>query len=425
MPKSLVRSSEGKVLWSRVPGFPKWFQRIAPESTQDELIVKFREKYGVEITSPALESLRRTYRANQSDQTKARGQESRTPVAPDAPPETATEKYDREALQATVRRLSARDTAWEVIGDKLIAAMRAMDKQLPSIKPPVIKVPGGMHEEAAVLVISDVQAGSKTSARETGGIGEFNTEILMKQIDYLGDAIQSIMKYHVNVKNLYVLFNGDIVEGETIFRGQQREIDMNLVEQIVFCKENFSRFLMRMAQTFENVHCTGTVGNHGRLGMKGEHSPMSNFDYLTYKWLEERTRTIKNISWTVPETWWLVTDIMGWRFLQVHGDDTGQSTWGIPFYGMSRHSSRYQEMLRTARIPGFDYIVLGHHSVEAQFQNVISAGSWPGGTEFSIKGMQAAGMPTAPFFGVDKRFGKTWRRDIQLRPPLTKAEVGR
>lgn len=413
-----MRSSEGKVLWSRVPGFPKWFKKVAPESTQDELIAKFKEKYAVEITSPALESLRRTYRSNQSDETKARGTESKATTVAAQPAETLVEEYDRKALAATVRRLSSRDTMWEVIGDKLLTAVRSMDRQLPAIKPPTIKIPSAMHEEEVVLVISDVQAGTKTSAKETGGLGNFNTEILMQQIDYLGDAIQSIMKYHVNVKKLNVVFNGDIVEGETIFRGQQREIDMNLVEQIVFCKENFGRFLMRMAQTFETVHCTGTVGNHGRLGMKGEHSPMSNFDYLTYKWLEERTRGIKNITWTVPETWWLITEIMGWRFLQVHGDDTGSSTWGIPFYGMSRHSSRYQEMLRLSRVKGFDYIILGHHSVEAQFQNIIAAGSWPGGTEFSIKGMQASGTPSAPFFGVDRRFGKTWRRDIQLRPPV-------
>lgn len=414
----LPRNSEDKVLWARVPGFPRWFKQAAPKSTQVELAAKFLAKYGVDISGPALESLRRTYRANQAADTLTRGKAASAPTKPEAPPETPVEKYDREAAQATIRKLSARQTAWEVVGEKLLVGARALDRQLPAIKPPVIKMPGKMHEEEAVLVISDVQAGLTTSARETGGLGDFNTAILAEQIDYLGDAIESVMKYHVNIKNLNVWFNGDIVEGETIFRGQQREIDMNLIEQILFCVEKFEYLLARMASRFENVRVTGTVGNHGRLGMKGEHSPMSNFDYLTYKWLAERTKSLKNVTWTIPDTWWLVNDVMGWRFLQVHGDDTGSSTWGIPFYGMSRHSSRYQEMLRQARVPPFDYMVLGHHSVEAQFQNVIAAGSWPGGTEFSIKGMQAAGTPTAPFFAVDKRFGKTWRRDIQLRPPV-------
>ena len=411
----LPRNSEGKVLWSRVPGFPRWFKSNAPKMTQAELVVAFEKKYGViEMSAPALESLRRTYRANQNAEALARGKAATQPA------ETPEEKFDREALQATVRKLSARQTLWEVIGQKVVTAVSSMDRQLPVIKPPVIKLPSKMHEEEAVLVISDVQAGLTTSAKETGGLGEFNTAILMKQIDYLGDAIESIMKYHVNVKNLNIWFNGDIVEGETIFKGQQREIDMNLVEQIMFCTENFSRLITRLSARFEKVKCTGTVGNHGRLGEKGVHSPMSNFDYLTYKWLEERTRPLTNVTWSIPDTWWLINEVLGWRFLQVHGDDTGQSTWGIPFYGMSRHSNRYQEMLRLARVKGFDYIILGHHSVEAQFQNVISAGSWPGGTEFSIKGMQAAGVPSAPLFAVDQRFGKTWRRDIQLRPPMGK-----
>ena len=102
-------------------------------------------------------------------------------------------------------------------------------------------------------------------------------------------------------------------------------------------------------------------------------------------------------------------------------DDGGAEDEGVTasggVYCMDSQGSLWKKLsLASALLMGFDYIILGHHSVEAQFHNVIAAGSWPGGTEFSIKGMQASGMPSAPFFGVDKRFGKTWRRDIQLRP---------
>jgi hypothetical protein len=328
---------------------------------------------------------------------------------------TPQEVLDRQLLQRRIHRLTAKQTFYEVIGDRIIQAIRELP-ELPPVRPPKVAVPKALHEEEAVLVISDVQAGLTTSAKETGGLGEFNTQILLKQIEYLGDSLESIMRYHSNVRTLHVWFNGDIVEGSDIFLGQVREIDMNLVEQILFIKEHFARLLHRFARRFERVLCTGTIGNHGRMGRKGEHSPMENFDYLVYKWLEERTRSIGNIKWTIPDTWWLINDVLGWRFLQVHGDDTGQSTWGIPFYGAGRHALRYQDMLRLSREKGFDWVVLGHHSEPAQFKNVIMAGSWPGGTEFSIKRLQLLDVPSAPLFGVDRNHGKTWRRDIQLRP---------
>jgi len=197
---------------------------------------------------------------------------------------------------------------------------------------------------------------------------------------------------------------------------------MNVIQQIFFCVEHFARMLRHLAEGYEEVRCTGVVGNHGRIGMKGELSPMSNLDYLIYKWLEERTKDVKSIIWDVPETWWTVIEVLGWRFLCVHGDDTGSGTWGIPFYGMTRHKHRYRELLKVAGhtnedLPlDFEFIILGHHSQAAQFQNVIAAGSWPGGTEFSLKRMQAADIPSAPFFGVAYRHGVTWRRDVQLRP---------
>jgi len=329
------------------------------------------------------------------------------------------QELQKKLAEAEIIRVTARQTFFEMVGDRVIEAVKRIPS-LPPVKPPTFRIQPTLHEEHAVLVISDVQAGLTTSARETGGLGEFNTKILLEEIEYLGDSVESIMKYHTNVKVLHVWFNGDIVEGEDIFPGQLREIDMSLVQQIVFCVEHFARLLYRLAGRFVKVICGGVVGNHGRIGRKGEHSPMSNFDYLVYKWLEERTRPLKNVTWEIPETWWQVHEIFKWRFLCVHGDDTGQSTWGIPFYSIGRHKNRYQEMLRRSGLTPIDYMVVGHHSERAEFHDIISAGSWPGGTEFSIKRLQALDIPTAPFFGVDKRHGKTWRRDIQLRPVVAR-----
>lgn len=408
----------GRIQWDSLPGFGAWFKENAPGLTNDELQRALRTTHELDVSHGTVAALRQKYNTPMTPATRERAYDSRCNSGESKDPKdqlTPQQKYELSMAQAEMRRISARQTFYEVVGDRIVQAVREMDKKIPPVVPPKKVVPKGLTEEDAVLVISDVQAGLTTSAKETGGLGEFNTPILLKQVEALGNAVESIMKYHVNIKNLHIWFNGDIIEGEDIFPGQLREIDMNIVEQISFCVEHFARLIYRLSHLFESVSCTGTVGNHGRIGRKGEHSPMANFDYLTYKWLAERTKSIPHVSWTIPETWWLINEVQGWRFLQVHGDDTGQSTWGIPFYGAGRHAQRYQEMLRLAQQKGFDYIVLGHHSEPAQFKNVIMAGSWPGGTEFSIKRLQLLDVPSTPLFGVTRQFGKTWRRDIQLR----------
>lgn len=417
----------GRVQWSKVQGFEEWIKKSSAELTNGELRNEIAKRYGEELPKTAIQNVRRRLGTSQSAAAKKRavaeahGAEPGEVVSP-------VEKLDRDLLQKQLARVTARQTFYEVVGDRIVQAVRELPK-LPPVRPPKIQIKKGLTEEEMVLVISDVQAGLTTSAKESGGLGEFNTSILLEEIEYLKVSLISIMKYHPNVKRLHVWFNGDIVEGEDIFGGQLREIDQNLIQQILFVVEHFARFLHMCAGLFEEVRCTGVVGNHGRIGRKGEHSPMANFDYLCYRWLQERLAAAgtANVTWSIPETWWMINDVLGWRFLQVHGDDTGSSFGGIPLYGMIRHKARYREMLRTAaqlsggvKVPGdmpmdFDYMVLGHHSQAAQLQNIISAGSWPGGTEFSLKRLQLADVPSAPLFAVNRAHGMTWRRDVQLR----------
>jgi len=428
MAKAKPNKNGGRVNWTKIEGFLPWLKVEGPGLTNKELQEAIWQKFGLKVSMSAVMTLRLRYGAtqNKAARIKANAEAHSLTVQVEVEAKlTPTEKLDRDLLAAQLKRVTARQTFYEVVGDRIISAVREIPK-LPPVRAPKIQIKTGLSEEEAVLVISDVQAGLTTSHKESGGLGEFNSQVLIQEIEYLKVSLASIMKYHPNIKRLHVWFNGDIVEGEDIFGGQLREIDQNVIEQVIFVVEHFARLLHSLAQTFEEVLCTGVVGNHGRIGRKGEHSPMANFDYLCYRWLAERLASVKNVKWNIPETWWLITEVLGWGFLQVHGDDTGSSFGGIPLYGMIRHKARYREMLRTAKqatltVPNgtptdFDYMVIGHHSTAAQLQGIISAGSWPGGTEFSLKRMQMGDIPTAPFFAVNRKHGMTWRRDVQLRP---------
>ena len=417
---TLPRDTAGRVLWLNVPGFREWFRREAPAWTNPEALAAIQARYG--LAAPPIPStvvsLRRMVGAPQLLATRHRAhtQKAMSWRESEDPVEALAAKLERNREVRT----SANATFFELVGQKIIAAIG----RLPAMPPIAAIRPAktALDDEEMVLLISDVQAGLVVDARESGGLGNFNHAILLKELAYLQESILRIAQYHPNAKRLHVAFLGDIVEGEDIYGGQLREIDHTVIQQTLLCVEHFAQFLRVLSAKFP-ITCYGVVGNHGRIGRKGEHSPMSNFDYLIYRIMAERLSRFPRIRWIVPESWWQIAEILGWRFLLVHGDDVPSGSYGgIPFYGVARHKFRYRELFKvTSRmdadaVSDFDFLCIGHHSEAANFLNVLMNGSWPGGTEFSLKRLQLSAIPTQKLFGVHQRHGVTWVRDLHLRP---------
>lgn len=431
--KAPQRDTAGRVLWRNIPKVIEWCRKNLPGYTDEEAVVALSERLGDPVTIASVRSIRHGYRLHQTPETRARSLKNRptNPKVPKEPPPPVDPVVAMErtiAARAQAER-SRNTTFFELVGQRIITAIKTMPP-LPPVKP--LKRPETpLHEEEAVLLLSDQQYGLVVDSRESGGIGRYDKEVAREEQEYLLKSMVSIARYHPNVKKLHAWYLGDTMEGETIYGGQLREIDMNVIQQVLYAVEGEARFLRHMTELYEEVDAAGVVGNHGRIGKKGEHSPMSNFDYLTYKILQERCASIKQIKWTVPETWWTIRRVAGWRFLLVHGDKTGTSNLGIPLYGALRFRSRQREMHRNAAMlraaledmgienvteEDFDFVVMGHHSVAANLMGILMNGSWPGGTEFSIRELSMADIPSQKFFGVHKNYGVTWVRDIQLKP---------
>ena len=428
----LPRSVNGRILWSKVKGFAEWFKSVGPDLTNNEAIEAIAGRYGPRVNSVVVMNLRRSYSVPCSKDALRRAQEDQSrrakykedvpkePKPPDATGLTPEEKMDRDILRRQLEKLSARQTLYEVIGEKFVQSVKTIPS-LPPVRVPQVKISKDLSEEEAVLMISDVQAGLVLGMRDSGGLGEFNSKILIEQAVFLTDTVIGLMRYHSNIKTLHIFLGGDIVDGETIFPGHSRQIDMNSVQQVMLCVEHLGRMIWKLAHVFVKivVHCV--IGNHGRIGRKDEQDPMSNLDYLTYKWLEERLKPAKNVEWDIPDTWWTLVPIQGYNFLLVHGDDVGGGYAGIPFYGAGRNKARYQDMLSVSgrmqgtQIPIVNYMCIGHFSEPADFYSCIMNGSWPGGTVFSVKRLQRNAIPSQKFWGVHRRWGLTWMRDLVLR----------
>jgi hypothetical protein len=270
------------------------------------------------------------------------------------------------------------------------------------------------------LLWSDSQIGQLVDQKESGGLGSYNVDIFLERLEFLKVSLKTIFEIHLDntpypVFNLFFL--GDIIEGSTIFPGQERQTDLHAVKQVVFAVDRIAEFLAWVAALYPwKVKCFCVVGNHGRLGKKGEMSPLNNLDYLVYHYCREKLRQFKNVEFNISESWYMIVQKFGWKFLLVHGDDV-RSWMGVPYYGLERSESRYQKMLSDYQ-SGFHYFCCGHHHQEATIKSrIFMNGNWVGGSELSIKVLQVANPPTQLLFSVHPQFGVTWERNIQLQNP--------
>lgn len=323
--------------------------------------------------------------------------------------------FSLQSLRAELALLKRQQTFYEVVGEAFIKAVRSLEPYKP---PPIPRYEPkkGLGEEDWVQLVSDVQAGQTVDVRETGGLGRFDTRVLLQELETLQQTIPRIVQYHTNrPRRLWFFLVGDMIEGSTIFEGQLRSIDMNTVRQVMWVVENFARLIASAAAVFQEVVVVGVPGNHGRIGRKGTNSPMDNLDYLAYEFIQERLRAIPNVRCNFSQSWHQLVEVQRNRFLLVHGEDV--PAWmNIPFYGALRSEARQQKLFFPQN---FHYLVAAHHHQISFFSNILMNGCWPGGSEFSLKRLQVGGQPQQWLFGVHPKWGITWLRPLKLRPPQT------
>lgn len=332
---------------------------------------------------------------------------------------------ERRIRQSQRQQSVRRDTFWSMIGDTFTAAVQAIPA--PKEPPPSIKHKSAREPEEVGLMISDCQIGQLVDVGETGGLGNYNYAEFKARATFMLKSFSKIIDIQTATTPapaLNVFFLGDIVDGAAIHPGHQRQLDLHAAKQVIAAVDMFAHAVAQLAAMRQwNINVYGVVGNHGRIGKKGEESPMNNLDFLAYHFLAERLREHENVKCAFAESWFQIVKRMGKNFLLVHGDDA-KSWGGIPMYGILRSESRYHMMLKQFGVYP-DYFLLGHHHQEFTLGGrVIANSSWVGGSEFSAKTMQMANAPSQSVFGIHPDYGLTWRRDILLiNPRHTKGRV--
>ena len=328
--------------------------------------------------------------------------------------EKARKDRDKKLLTKLLKERGTTELIVETFRDT-IQSYPFMDISVPD---PVKKNKGSVEE--AVLLFSDAQIGEHITSEDTQGFGEYNIGIFKDRMDKLVNRMRRITESHKQINNIETLnlfMLGDNVDGIGIYRGQEHHLDALVVEQLLVGSEKIAEGIIQLLGTFKKIKITGIVGNHGRIGRKGENPTHVNFDYLLYKMLEKLLQNYKErIEWTIPKSNWILQNVLGNGFLLLHGD-TIKGWNGIPYYGIDRADSRLTKMLQ-AHGKTYTYLCLGHHhnpgDVDSPNGEKILNGTMVGGSNFSINQLHTTSRPSQWFFGINKIEGISWRYKILL-----------
>ena len=276
----------------------------------------------------------------------------------------------------------------------------------------------GRSPHSAVALVSDVHVGEVVSAAETNNLGSYDTDIFHDRLHRWTNKLLELVeirRHRLHIPNLNLLFLGDIVSGD-IHDELSNTNDGNIVEQTIVAAQSFSEAVLALIPYFEEIEISGVVGNHGRMARKPyyKNKQSRSFDYLVYKMMEMTLAKQPTVKFHIPESFWTVRDILGTKFLLLHGD--GNTSWsGLPWYGIQRMTLKLMDMI--GREVPFDKVVMGHFHDPVDTESWSINGSFKGGDEYSIGKLYTTGRPSQTLMYVHPIHGVVSTERIYLDDP--------
>ena len=300
---------------------------------------------------------------------------------------------EAELLQARVKELEKqvrKDRKEHVFDERVTQAVEAsIMKAKPNYSPraiPKSKRKGTQHE--FVLDWSDLHAGEVVSLEETGGINEYNWEVMMKRHDTLRRALFS---YQDNrpypVKKLYLFALGDMLSGN-IHAELEATNEIPMAEATVQLGVDGAQWIESLLERFEEIEVHGVVGNHPRAHKKPWFKQgYDNADWTAYHVMSQILRNNDRIKFDIPKASQHRVMVQG-KFpnLIFHGDGIPSGYQGVPWGGVMRRVAQLRNQYQQAGQP-VEYFHCGHfHTANTVEQGrIILNGSIKGVDEFSIK----------------------------------------
>jgi hypothetical protein len=283
------------------------------------------------------------------------------------------ESNDVKELRQVVLRLQkqlkkAKERTEELVETTQQAAYDAMltygsIKPIPPLEPDKRKT----KSEVALWHMTDWQGAKRTTS--------YNSEIMRKRVlEFATKAVRitDIQRADHPVREVFICFGGDMVEGLFNFPSQAFEVDSTLFEQYV----NVSRLCVDVVQfalaNYEKVTVVAEWGNHGRIGSKRDNVPRSdNFDRMCYELARQLLQGEKRLVWQeCPEDIQRI-EIGAYRALLIHGDEVGRNGFASPG-AIVQHANKW----RSGSYPWeFRDVYIGHYHTHCEWAMANGQGS--------------------------------------------------
>jgi len=274
---------------------------------------------------------------------------------------------------------------------------------------PAVGVGKDNAEEIAVLHISDVQYGKVTES--------YSSDVARERLLQLAAhamRIIDVRKRAAKITELRLYLGGDIIEGQTIFKGQAYRIDAPVYVQAIHgASASLAKVVLQLLQVVQRIQVFCVRGNHGR---DDDGSP-GNWDNVTYEMLKYRllggddvpggstgrSEIARRLSFQdIGKTWYAVDRVYDWGNLIVHGDQFRGAFLGN---GFRTRASGWIDSIPEA----WDYLWFGHfHQHGAMVLNrrvLLANGTTESDNDYAQESFAATGDPTQRLAFFNRKYG--------------------
>ncbi|WJZ48566.1 calcineurin-like phosphoesterase [Actinomycetia phage DSL-LC01] len=311
---------------------------------------------------------------------------------------SALKKAQHAEYKAKRKNEDLVEAVYKAARDGSLAVGRGKSKQPPAPSKDTRKT----KAESIVVHATDWQLGKKTVSYGMATCAARMDQLVEKTLH-----LTAIQRADHPVRDMTLMFGGDMVEGITIFPGQAWEVEAHLFEQLFEASRIMENMVRTFAENYEKVSIVCEFGNHGRLGRKGELPSGDNIDAMAYRITQDRTKDLKNVTWQMSGDWYQIVKIGNYTALLVHGDEIKSFGGNTPAFGILRKANAWA----TGVVEDFQDVYMGHWHTPmsltmANGGRVFVTGSPESHNEYAREFIAAVGRPSQRVHFVDPEKGR-------------------
>jgi hypothetical protein len=328
---------------------------------------------------------------------------------------TETWHSDESPLLRSTSDISQRTRAanewWQKRHDELVKEFRGLHK-------PDIQLEHATGNQDVVSHVTDIHMGDKIYDDDGNII--YDVETAQDVIRYITHKQIKCVKTQRNITDFDVwhdLWGGDFVTGESIYDGQQYDIEATLDEQHDALFEPLMERIKSISQEIDQLNIICKTGNHGEQRASGK-SRDANSDLILYKSIRNAISTLQEDAGMLQNVNFQIGSTATYKKFKIRGKFDGLLLHGEERKAGYRTSSEQADWAKTALNTDFDFAYAGHIHRDIEFsvedRYVMVTGSPKPSGEFSKKIAALDNYDVGLIHGVSDD-GITWRYDIDYR----------